>query len=145
PEQYDDAAVAGIRQVLEAHGGDIGEVKMGTTVATNALLERRGDPVLLAITSGFGDSLAIGYQARPEIFARNIILPEPLYGRVVEIDERVDVNGTILRPLDLDSARAAFLEAHEAGFRSVAIVLMHGWRWTAHEKALVDLARAVGF
>ena len=87
-------------------GGAIGAVKMGTTVATNALLERKGEPVALAITAGFGDALRIGYQARPDIFARRIVLPEPLYGHVVEVDERVTADGEVLRPLDDAAARA---------------------------------------
>src|SRR5688500_971395 len=88
PERYDDAAVAGIRAILaETGGGEVDFVKMGTTVATNALLEHKGEKVLLAITRGFGDALRIGYQARPQIFARRIVLPEPLYDRVIEVDE----------------------------------------------------------
>jgi 5-oxoprolinase (ATP-hydrolysing) len=146
PEQYQDAAVAGIRALMAEHGeAPIEAVKMGTTVATNALLERKGEPVLLAITRGHGDALRIGYQARPNIFARDIILPEPLYGHVVEIDERVTAEGEVLRPLLLDKARADLQGAFNGGYRAVAIVLMHGWRWTAHEAALADLARDIGF
>ena len=111
PERYRDAAVAGIEAILAEAGAKgfstaIGAVKMGTTVATNALLERKGEKVALAITAGFGDALRIGYQARPEIFARAIVLPEPLYGQVIEIDERVTADGEVLRPLDLEAARA---------------------------------------
>ncbi|WOK37966.1 hydantoinase B/oxoprolinase family protein [Sphingomonas sp. C3-2] len=146
PESYDDAAVAGIRRLMATHGdGAIESVKMGTTVATNALLERKGERVLLAITRGFGDALRIGHQARPNIFARNIILPEPLYERVVEIDERVTAEGKTLAPLDAEGARAAFVEAFADGFRAIAIVLIHGWRWSAHEARLAEIARAVGF
>ena len=146
PERYDDAAVAGIGQILAGHGGgDIGSVKMGTTVATNALLERKGEPVALAITRGFGDALRIGYQARPDIFARRIVLPEPLYGQVVEVDERVRVDGHVLRPLDAAAARADLQQAFDRGYRAIAIVLMHGWRWTAHEAALAQMAREIGF
>jgi 5-oxoprolinase (ATP-hydrolysing) len=146
PEFYEDAAVAGIQGILhEQGGGRIESVKMGTTVATNALLERKGEGVLLAITAGFADALRIGYQARPDIFARNIILPEPLYSQVVEVDERVCAEGTVLRPLDLRSARNDFQAAWDQGIRSIAIVLMHGWRWTAHEAALSRLAREIGF
>jgi len=146
PDRYEDAAVAGIRMLMDAHGGGtIESVKMGTTVATNALLERKGDRTLLAITRGFGDALRIGYQARPNIFARRIVLPEPLYERVVEIDERVRVDGEVLRPIDLDAARAALQAAHDDGITAIAIVLMHGWRWTEHEEALADLAREIGF
>ncbi len=146
PERYDDAAVAGIRALMAAHGeAPIAAVKMGTTVATNALLERKGEPVVLAITSGLGDALRIGYQARPHIFARHIILPEPLYEEVIEVDERMSAEGETLRPLNLMQARRDFERVHEAGYRSIAIVLMHGWRWTAHEAALAALARQIGF
>jgi 5-oxoprolinase (ATP-hydrolysing) len=146
PEHYDDAAVAGIAAILAEHGeAPILSVKMGTTVATNALLERKGEPVALAVTRGFGDALRIGYQARPFIFARRIELPEPLYGHVVEIDERVSAAGDLLVPLDLGAARAGLQAAYDAGYRALAIVLMHGWRFTAHEKALVKLAREIGF
>jgi 5-oxoprolinase (ATP-hydrolysing) len=146
PGQYEDAAVAGIRALLAEHGGGpIEAVKMGTTVATNALLERKGERVLLAITAGFGDALRIGYQARPDIFARKIVLPEALYERVVEVDERVTSSGEGLRPLDGEAARAALRDAYDEGFRAIAIVLMHGWRWTAHEAALAEIAREIGF
>jgi 5-oxoprolinase (ATP-hydrolysing) len=151
PEQYEDAAVEGIRRLVAEHGADcaperaVESVKMGTTVATNALLERRGEPVALAITAGFGDALRIGYQARPKIFARNIVLPEPLYGRAVEIDERVTAEGEVLRPLDRAGARGGLERAFAEGYRALAIVLMHGWRWTAHEAALAALAREIGF
>ncbi|HEX8256128.1 MAG TPA: hydantoinase/oxoprolinase family protein, partial [Allosphingosinicella sp.] len=146
PEHYDDAAVAGIRALMAEHGeAPIASVKMGTTVATNALLERKGEPVVLAITRGFGDALRIGYQARPHIFARNIVLPEPLYGHVVEVHERVTAEGDILRPLDLDAAREQLRSAFHQGYRAIAIVLMHGWRWTEHEAALAEAAGAIGF
>src|SRR3954464_8343547 len=108
PERYADAAVAGIGEILaEAGGGAIGSVKMGTTVATNALLERKGEPVALAITAGLGDALRIGYQSGPHIFPRRIALPEPLYDQVIEIDERVTAEGEVLRPLDRAAAAAA--------------------------------------
>jgi 5-oxoprolinase (ATP-hydrolysing) len=146
PERYADAAVAGIGAILaEEGGGTVGSVKMGTTVATNALLERKGEPVVLAITAGLGDALLIGHQARPDIFARQILLPEPLYAHVIEVDERVSAQGELLRPLDGDAARTALQAAFEEGFRALAIVLMHGWRWTAHEAALAAMARAIGF
>jgi 5-oxoprolinase (ATP-hydrolysing) len=189
PEQYDDAAVEGIRRMVAeeearhcepfdaACGGAQDElplrgseairtsaspeagllrrsaprndgaltVKMGTTVATNALLERKGEPLVLAVTKGFGDSLRIGYQARPDIFARRIVLPEALYGHVVEVDERVTAEGEVLRPIDLELARLDLESAFNAGYRAVAIVLMHGWRWTAHEAALEALAREIGY
>ena len=146
PERYDDAAVAGIAAILaEAGGGEIAAVKMGTTVATNALLERKGEPVALAITAGLGDALRIGHQARPEIFALDIRLPEPLYSRVVEVDERVTAEGEVLRPLNTAAARAALQATYDEGFRALAIVLMHGWRWSAHEAALAAMARGIGF
>ncbi|HYI65030.1 MAG TPA: hydantoinase B/oxoprolinase family protein [Allosphingosinicella sp.] len=150
PERYEDAAVAGIGQILAEAGAEglstaIGAVKMGTTVATNALLERKGVPVALAITAGLGDALRIGYQARPDIFARRIVLPEPLYGAVIEVDERVTAEGEVLRPLDAGAARAGLEAAFDGGYRALAIVLMHGWRWTAHEAALAGMAREIGF
>ena len=144
PERYADAAIAGISGIV-ADGGAVDAVRMGTTVATNALLERKGEGVLLVVTGGFGDALRIGNQARPDIFAREIRLPEPLYARVVEVGERVAVEGEVLRPLDLGSARVALEGAFADGLRAVAICLMHGWRWTAHEAALAALAREVGF
>jgi 5-oxoprolinase (ATP-hydrolysing) len=146
PEHYADAAVAGIGAILaEAGGGTIGSIKMGTTVATNALLERKGEKVALAITAGLGDALRIGYQSRPDIFARRIVLPEPLYGHVIEVDERVTAEGEVLRPLDRAAAETALRAAFDEGYRALAIVLMHGWRWTAHEAALADMARGIGF
>jgi 5-oxoprolinase (ATP-hydrolysing) len=146
PERYDDAAVAGIRALLAEEGeAPILSVKMGTTVATNALLERKGEKVALAITRGFGDVLRIGYQSRPDIFARRIVLPEPLYSYVVEIDERVTAEGEVLRPLNREAARARLQQAFDDGYRAIAIVLMHGWRWTAHEAALARLAEEIGF
>jgi 5-oxoprolinase (ATP-hydrolysing) len=146
PERYADAAVAGIEAILAEHGEALVlSVKMGTTVATNALLERKGEPVALAITRGFGDALRIGYQARPNIFARRIELPEPLYGHVVEVEERVSATGEVLRPLDLDAAQTGLAEAYAQGYRALAIVLMHGWLFTQHEKALAELARGIGF
>ena len=150
PERYEDAALAGIAAILAEAGAKgasaaIEAVKMGTTVATNALLERKGEPVALAITAGLGDALRIGTQARPDIFARNIVLPEPLYDRVIEIDERVRADGTVEKPLDVKAARVALRAAFDAGIRALAIVLMHGWRWTAHEAAVKRLAEEIGF
>src|SRR5688572_18288255 len=108
PGQYDDAAVEGIRRLTEEHGeAPLDSVKMGTTVATNALLERKGEKLVLAITGGFADALRIGYQARPDIFARHIVLPEALYGGVIEMDERVTAGGEVLRPLDVEGARSS--------------------------------------
>jgi 5-oxoprolinase (ATP-hydrolysing) len=146
PERYEDAAVEGIRRLIAEHGeAPIASIKMGTTVATNALLERKGERVVLAITAGLGDALRIGYQARPNIFARRIVLPEALYEQVVEVDERVTAEGDVLRPIDLDGAREGLRASFDSGCRAVAIVLMHGWRWTAHEEALAALARQIGF
>src|SRR3954464_15675611 len=126
PEHYEDAAVEGIRRLTAEHGdAPLDAVKMGTTVATNALLERKGERLALAITSGFGDALRIGYQARPNIFARNIVLPEALYERVIDIDERVTAEGKVLRPLDLDAARRGLQQAYDGVYRALAIVLMH--------------------
>ena len=151
PEHYPDAAIQGIRDSLglgkdePLPAAEIDAVKMGTTVATNALLERKGTPTVLAITKGLGDALRIGYQHRPDIFARHIVLPEQLYGHVVEIEERVRADGTVETPLDRGQARAGLEAAFAAGFRAVAIVLMHGYRHTAHEAALAEIARQVGF
>ena len=147
PEQYDDAAVAAIRRLTGVAQGALppADIRLGTTIATNALLERAGAPTLLAITRGFGDALRIGYQHRPDIFARHIVQPAPLYGDVVEIDERVDVDGAVLRPLDLVATEAAFRAAFDAGLRAVAIVLMHGYRYPAHEETLAVLAARIGF
>nr|WP_263972980.1 hydantoinase/oxoprolinase N-terminal domain-containing protein [Brevundimonas goettingensis] len=155
PEHYADAAVEGIRRFLGAGAGPIAAgpipsgmieaVRMGTTVATNALLERKGQPTLLAITQGFGDALRIGWQSRPELFARHIVLNPPLYEDVVEIAERVGVDGDVLTPLDEAKARADFAAARARGLTAAAIVLVHGWRWTAHEERLAAIAREVGF
>ena len=151
PERYRDAAVEGIRVLLGVQPGRpipadrIAAVKMGTTVATNALLERKGDRTVLVITRGFADQLRIAYQNRPHIFARQIILPQLLYERVVEVDERVAADGEVLRPIDLTGARRALQAAHDQGIRAAAIVFMHGYRHTAHEKAAAALARGIGF
>ncbi|MFI4884154.1 MAG: hydantoinase B/oxoprolinase family protein [Steroidobacterales bacterium] len=151
PEQYADAAVAGIRRILGLDNsspipsGAIAAVKMGTTVATNALLERRGARTLLAITSGFGDALRIGYQNRPRLFDRRIVLPELLYERVLEVEERVSPQGEILTPIDLQKARAELVRAVADGISAIAIVFMHGYRFPRHECALAQLAREVGF
>lgn len=145
--RYDDATVEAIRRLTGSRDGPLppAEIRIGTTVATNALLERTGEPTLLAITRGFGDALRIGYQDRPDIFARAIRLPEPLYTRVVEVDERVDAAGRVLRSLDLDAAERCFRAAYDAGLRAVAIALMHGYRHPDHERALAELAQAIGF
>jgi 5-oxoprolinase (ATP-hydrolysing) len=151
PEAYRDAAVHGIRHLLGLKAGEaipserIAAVKMGTTVATNALLERKGDRALLLITKGFRDALRIGYQARPKIFAKHIIKPDMLYERVVEVDERVRADGTVERALDVDAARTELLRAKADGIDAVAVVLMHAYRHSDHEQRLAALARALGF
>jgi 5-oxoprolinase (ATP-hydrolysing) len=145
PGQYDDAALEAIRRVVADEGGDVAEVRMGTTVATNALLERKGERVALAITRGFGDALRIGYQARPEIFARHIVLPSMLYECAVEIDERVGVDGAVLVPLDEDGARDVLRSVRASGIDALAIILMHGWRYADHEARLSEIAGALGF
>jgi 5-oxoprolinase (ATP-hydrolysing) len=145
PGQYEDAALQAIRRVIADEGGSVAEVRMGTTVATNALLERKGERVALAITRGFGDALRIGYQARPEIFARHIVLPTMLYERVVEIDERVSVDGEMLVPLDEEAARTSLEQLRADGIDALAIVLMHGWRHVKHEMRLAEIARELGF
>ncbi len=151
PEAYADAAVEGIRRLLGLGSRDpiqaasIGAVKMGTTVATNALLERKGDRTLLLITKGFRDALRIGYQARPKIFARHIVKPDMLYERVAEVDERVRADGTVERAVELDAVRAELLRAKGDGIRGVAIVFMHAYRFSDHERRVAALARDLGF
>ncbi|MBT4933641.1 MAG: 5-oxoprolinase [Rhodospirillaceae bacterium] len=151
PERYPDAALEGIRNLLGLKTGDpipgtaIEAVKMGTTVATNALLERKGEPTVLVITKGFRDALRIGYQNRPRLFDRHIQLPEMLYTRVIEVDERTGASGDLLMPLDEESAKADLQRAFDDGLRSVAIVFMHGYRFADHEKKVAAMARAIGF
>ena len=151
PEAYRDAAVHGIRHLLGLEPGAaipsdrIAAVKMGTTVATNALLERKGDRTLLLITKGFRDALRIGYQARPKIFARHIIKPDMLYERVVEVDERVRADGTVERELDLAAVRIELERARADGIGAVAVVLMHAYRYSDHEQRVAALARDLGF
>ena len=150
PEQYRDAAIQGIREILGVKPGIaippvIEAVKMGTTVATNALLERKGDRTLLVTTEGFADQLRIAYQNRPDIFARRILLPELLYESVLEVDERVTAEGEVLTPVDLPAARRGLAGAFGRGIRSVAILFLHGYRHTAHERAVAELAREIGF
>ena len=151
PEAYGDAAVQGIRDLLGVKPDEpipprlIGRVKMGTTVATNALLERKGERTLLVTTKGFRDALKIGYQARPKIFARHIIKPDMLFERVAEIDERVRADGTVERALDLAGAREALQAAQRDGIVAVAIVFMHAYRYPAHEREVAALARQMGF
>jgi 5-oxoprolinase (ATP-hydrolysing) len=151
PEAYRDAAVAGIRQLLELEPGQqipaesIGAVRLGTTVATNALLERKGEPTVLVITRGFADALRIAYQNRPRIFDRRILLPEVLYDRVIEADERVTAHGEVLTPLDEGKLAEDLRKAHQDGYRAVAVVCLHGYRYPEHERRIGDLARAAGF
>lgn len=151
PGRYDDSVLAGIREVagLTADASlndlDLDEVRVGTTVATNALLERRGARTLLVVTRGFRDVLRIGYQNRPDIFARRILLPEPLYERVIEIDERVGADGSLLRPLDFDSMRGELAAALADGIDSAAVVFMHGYRFPQHERTVAAFLRDIGF
>ena len=151
PEAYGDAAVQGIRDLLGVKSNEplppglIGRVKMGTTVATNALLERKGERTLLVTTKGFRDALKIGYQARPKIFARHIIKPEMLYERVVEVDERVRADGTVENEPDLAALRRELSAARADGIEAVAIVFMHAYRYPEHEQRVAALAREIGF
>ena len=143
--------MAGIRQLLELKPGQpiparsIRQVRLGTTVATNALLERKGEPTVLVITRGFGDALRIAYQNRPRIFDRRILLPEVLYDRVIEAGERITADGEVLTPLDEDAIKRDLKKAYDDGFRSVAVVGMHGYRYPGHEQRIGALARAAGF
>ena len=151
PEQYRDAAVAGIRHLLGLKAGEpvsaevVECVKMGTTVATNALLERKGEPTLLVTTRGFRDALRIAYQNRPRLFDRHIVLPELLYSAVVEAQERIGAHGEVIQPLDEALLKKELLAHYQTGLRSLAIVFMHGYRSTAHEKAARRLAEDIGF
>ncbi|MCE2946261.1 MAG: hydantoinase B/oxoprolinase family protein [bacterium] len=151
PGRYADAAIAGIRALLGVPAGEplpgerIEAVKMGTTVATNALLERKGEPTCLFITRGFRDALRIGYQNRPRLFDRHIVLPELLHSAAWEIDERLGAHGEVVRPLDVEGTRAALREAFGQGFRACAIVLMHAYREPVHEREVARLAREAGF
>ncbi|AGH42478.1 hydantoinase B/oxoprolinase family protein [Paraglaciecola psychrophila] len=151
PEAYDDAAVFGIKSILDIRQSDpvpdglIDKIKMGTTVATNALLERKGDNVLLAITRGFKDALEIGYQARPDTFALKIEKPDILYTQVMEINERVTANGEVLQALDIELTKKSLESAFNQGLTAIAIVLMHGYHYNQHEKQLMQLAKEIGF
>jgi 5-oxoprolinase (ATP-hydrolysing) len=151
PERYRDAAVAGIRLLLGTGPDEpvpadrVACVKMGTTVATNALLERRGEPTVLVITEGFRDALRIAYQNRPRLFDRRILLPEAVYERVIEVPERVDAHGETVRPLDLATVTAQLKAARSEGVHSAAVVLMHGYRHPDHEKRIAEQARTLGF
>ncbi|HSG34752.1 MAG TPA: hydantoinase B/oxoprolinase family protein [Sphingomonadaceae bacterium] len=147
PERYDDAVIEAMRRLSGTRDGPLppAELRLGTTVATNALLERKGEPVLLAITRGFGDALVIGTQERPDIFALRIERDPPLFADVIEIDERVMASGEIDLPLDEAVARRQLQSAFDRGLRAIAIVLMHGWKFTGHEAQLAAIAREIGF
>jgi 5-oxoprolinase (ATP-hydrolysing) len=151
PTRYEDAAVAGIRRILGLRDGEtispaqVESVKMGTTVATNALLERRGEQTVLVTTRGFRDALRIATQARPRLFARHIVLPERLYATVIEADERVDARGGVITPLDSSGLERALERARGAGFSACAIVFLHSYRAPAHELEAEALARRAGF
>ncbi|MEU9243660.1 hydantoinase B/oxoprolinase family protein [Streptomyces sp. NPDC048385] len=145
PARYTDAAVAAVHELLDGSGDPVDAVRMGTTVATNALLERKGERTLLVITRGFRDALRIAYQNRPRIFARRIELPELLYERVVEADERVAADGTVLRAPDLEALAGPLREAYDDGIRAVAVVCMHSHLYPAHEQAIGELAARTGF
>lgn len=151
PEHYEDAAVEGVRRLLELEPyqtitpQEVEAVKMGTTVATNALLERKGERTALFITKGFGDALRIGYQNRPRLFDRHIVLPSLLYTKVCEVDERIDAHGRILQPLDTGAVRKQLQSVYAEGFRALAVTLMHAYRYPAHEAEIERLAGEVGF
>src|SRR3954471_24818670 len=151
PGRYADAAIAGIRESLSLREGEaipagiIEAVKMGTTVATNALLERKGERTALFITRGFRDALRIAYQNRPRIFDRHIVLPEMLYEKVFEVEERIGAHGELVLGLDLQQLTSSLKDAFDDGFRSIAIVFMHGYRFPDHEKNAAELARKAGF
>ena len=151
PQQYSDAAIQGIRDILSLKSYDqipldkIDLIKMGTTVATNALLERNGERTLLAITKGFGDILRIGYQQRPNLFALDIKLPDMLYSEIEEIDERIDIHGNIIKKLDKSGTEVKLKKAFDNGYRSIAIVLLHGYRYKKHENQINLIAQKIGF
>ena len=146
PGRYADAAAEGIRRLLDEHpGAVIDAVKMGTTVATNALLERRGARTALLITAGFADALHIGYQNRPDIFALEIVKPAPGYERVCEVDERIAADGTVLRSPDSEALREMLRSLKDDGIRSLAICLLHSYRYPVHEQLVRNLAGEFGF
>ena len=151
PDMYQDAPLQGIREVMGLHRDaaiptqQIEAVKMGTTVGTNALLEYKGEPTALVITRGFRDALRIAYQNRPDIFALDIDIPEMLYGAVVEVEERLDAQGNIVCPLDVEDARIQLQDLRSRGYDSVAIVLMHAYRYPIHEKTIAAIADQCGF
>jgi len=141
----EDPGMRGARAILSASAGRVSAVKVGTTVATNALLERKGEPVLLVTTGGFRDGLRIGYQNRPDIFARHIVLSDRLYSLVIQASERMDAGGATVAPLDAQRLRQELREAREAGSKAVAIVFMHGWKYPQHEQEAAAIARSLGF
>src|SRR5690606_24425064 len=148
PARYEDAAVEGVRRLLADAPDEerrVDSVRMGTTVATNALPERRGEPTVLVITAGLEDAIRIGTQQRPELFALDIVLPDMLYAATVAARERLGADGTVLVPLDEDGLRADLAAAHAAGFRSAAIVLLHGYKHPQHERRAAEIAAEVGF
>ncbi|MFQ5346819.1 MAG: hydantoinase/oxoprolinase N-terminal domain-containing protein, partial [Rhodothalassiaceae bacterium] len=151
PGLYEDAALEGMRRILGLAPGEpfpaarVAAIRMGTTVATNALLERRGTPTLLLITRGFRDALVIAQQNRPQLFALRIERPPPLYARVAEVDERLAADGTVLTPLDEAALRETLLAARAAGLAAVAIAFLHGYRYPGHERKAAAIARAAGF
>lgn len=151
PEHYPDAAVEGIRVLLGLSReqpippGVLDSVKMGTTVATNALLERKGEPTVLVTTAGFEDQLRIGYQNRPNLFDLHVRVPAMLYSQVIGADERLDQGGAVLRPLDQTRLRVGMQAAFDAGYRAVAIAFLHGYRFPQHEQVAGEIAREVGF
>ena len=145
PSRYKDAAVHGILRVFSKENEHIEAVRMGTTVATNALLERRGANTALVITEGFGDALRIGYQNRPDIFALNIELPQILYTQVIEARERISAQGTVIKPLDKITLRLQLEKAYKNNIQSVAIVFMHGYQFPTHEQVALKIAEKIGF
>ncbi|MEY4033846.1 MAG: hypothetical protein RL492_1040, partial [Verrucomicrobiota bacterium] len=151
PQLYADAAVQGLRDLLGLKQGDpvpaerIACVRMGTTVATNALLERKGEPTLLVTTRGFRDVLRIAYQNRPRLFDRHIVLPDMLYSEVIEADERTGAHGEVVQTLDTAALETAMKAAYQRGLHSVAIVFLHGYRYNDHELQAAALAKAIGF
>ncbi len=151
PERYQDAPVQGIREIMGLSPGEpvpvetIGAIKMGTTVATNALLERQGDRTVLVITKGFRDALRIGYQNRPDIFARQIILPEMLADTIIEAEERYSATGEELQPLNYSSLTTSLQAAYNDGIRSCAIVFLHAYRYPHHERQAAEIARQIGY
>ena len=144
PERYEDAAAEIIRRMISS-GDVIDAVKIGTTVATNALLERRGAPSVLIVTKGFRDALAIGYQNRPNIFKLNIKKPKPIYARVIEVDERLSATGSVIKSLDENAIERALKTALDDGFQSAAICLMHGFSYPKHERRIAEIAKKAGF